>query len=282
MARATVELLGWPLGHSISPAFQNAGFAALGLEVTYHAHPVAPAELAEAVAALRRPECLGANVTVPHKEAALGLVDELTPEARRAGAANTLINRAGRLLGHNTDLGGFARALADLGVVLAGCRALVLGAGGAARAAALVLLDGGADLALYNRTPARAHALLVALGGGRAVDAAEARRLAGPAHGAPRLDLIVNTTSAGLDGVTHPLDGLRVAPTTLCYDMIYNPPLTPFLRAAQGDGARIAGGLSMLVYQGAESFTRWTAQPAPVEVMMAAARDALAARVTGA
>jgi shikimate dehydrogenase len=278
----TVELLGWPLGHSVSPAFQNAGFAALGLAIVYRPHPVAPGDLPAAVMALRRPDCLGANVTVPHKEETAALVDELTPAARRAGAVNTVINHGGRLVGHNTDLGGFARALSDLGVALAGCRALVLGAGGAARAAALVLLDGGADLALYNRTHERALALLASLGDrasgrGRAVDAVEARR--GAQTGG--FDLVVNATSAGLDGLTQPLDGLwasSVPAGTLCYDMIYNPPLTPFLRDARQAGARVAGGLSMLVYQGAESFTCWTDQPAPVEVMMAAAQQALAAR----
>ncbi len=279
MAQRTVELLGWPLGHSISPAFQNAGFAALGLEIEYRAHPVPPEELARAVADLRRPGCLGANVTLPHKEAVRTLVDELTPQASRAGAVNTVLHRDGRLLGHNTDLGGLARALTSAGIALEGRRVLLLGAGGAARAAAIVLLDGGAELFLYNRSVERAQALATMLGRGQVVDAVDARALA---VGAPHLDLVVNATSAGLDGTSRPLEGLRVGARTWCYDLIYNPPLTPFLQDAQRDGARIAGGLAMLVYQGAESFELWTEQPAPVDVMMNAAQRALAERISHA
>ena len=122
-------LLGWPLGHSISPSFQNAGFAALDLDIHYQAHPVPPAELTAAVDGLRQSHCLGANVTVPHKEAVLALVDDLTPQAQRAGAVNTVLHRDGRLLGHNTDLGGFAQALSGQDIVVAGRRALLLGAG---------------------------------------------------------------------------------------------------------------------------------------------------------
>lgn len=273
MERRSIELLGWPLGYSVSPAFQNAGFAALGLDIIYTARPVAPPDLAAAVQALRQPDCLGANVTVPHKEAMLALVDQLTPQARRAGAVNTVVNQAGQLLGHNTDLGGFRRALDDLGVLLPLCRVLLLGAGGAARAAALVLFDGGAEVAMYNRTPQRAMALLARLGHGRVVDATQAAHLAQSGQ----VDLVVNTTSAGLDNLSHPLPSLRVTPETLCYDMIYNPPLTPFLRDAQAQGARTAAGLAMLVYQGAESFSLWTGLPAPLEVMMDAARAGLSA-----
>ncbi len=139
---------------------------------------MAPADLAAAVDLLRQPHCLGANVTVPHKEAVLALVDELTPQASKAGAVNTVLHRDNHLLGHNTDLGGFARAMQSENIVVTDRRVLLLGAGGAARAAALVLLDGGADLMVYNRSPERARTLVASLGSGRAIESEEARHLA--------------------------------------------------------------------------------------------------------
>ncbi len=257
----------------------NAALAALGLPGRYEAHRVAPPDLSDAMARLRAGEYQGANVTVPHKEAVFRLVDDLSGEARIIGAVNTVVRDGGRLRGENTDAPGLLAALEHaLGAVPYGMRILLLGAGGAARAAAAALLAGGpAGLSIYNRDGARAQALAAAMHerfGGRilAVSADEARQES------REVDLIVNATSAGLDGRSLPLDGLGVRPGGALYDMVYTPSPTPLMRHLSGLGAHVSDGLDMLVFQAAASFRLWLDRDAPVGVMRKAALDELRRR----
>lgn len=276
---ARVLLLGDPVAHSVSPAMHNAAFSALGLPLRYEARRVVAAELPRTLDDLRRPPYRGANVTVPHKEAVFDLVDEVTETAAAIGAVNTIVCQEGRLRGDNTDAQGLLAALQSaLGMVPYGMRIVLLGAGGAARAAAVALLGGApAGLTIYNRDHGRAQALAAALharfgGRVRAVDAAGARDEAADA------DLIVNATSAGMDGLTVPLDGLVTRPGAALYDMVYTPSPTPLMRDLAAQGAHVADGLDMLVGQAAASWQAWTGQAPPLGVMQAAALEALRAR----
>lgn len=274
-------LLAWPAGHSLSPAMHGAAFRALGLDARYEAVAVPPEGLAQAVAALRAPEVLGANVTVPHKEAVLGLLDGLEPEAAAIGAVNTIQKDGARLVGANTDAAGFLRALReDAGVDPAGARVVVLGAGGAARAVVWALLAAGADrVAVHNRSPARAEALAAAFAARGAVRVLEPAALAaelGPA------DLLVNTTSVGMardgrDPDQSPLPAGLLPRRAFVADLVYRPARTRLLRDAEAAGLAVQNGLPMLVRQGAEAFERWTGRAAPVAVMQAAAEAALGA-----
>ncbi len=285
--RGRVVLLAHPAGHSLSPHMHNAAFSALGIAAEYEALDVTPEGLARAVAALRHEPYLGANVTVPHKEAVFGLVDELTPEAAAAGAVNTVVARGGRLVGHNTDGGGFLRALAELGTGypagLAEAQCLVLGAGGAARAVVHALLCAGARVSLANRNVARAERLaadLAHLGsasGSLRVCTAHVSSLL------PSTDLLVNTTSVGMSGGPDPSrlpliepEDLELLPADVAVvDLVYRPAVTPLLAAAKARDLLVQNGLPMLVWQGALAFELWTGAPAPVEVMRNAAERGL-------
>jgi shikimate dehydrogenase len=256
-------VLGWPVRHSRSPAMHAAGYAALGLDDwRYQLLPVPPELFEETVRALPGVGFVGANVTIPHKQAALALADEATPRARAIGAANTLTFRDGRIEAENTDAPGLIDALP---FDPAGRRALVLGAGGSARAAVWALLDAGAaEVMVWNRTRARAEALCAELGG-RVVDAAE------PA------DVLVNTTSVGLQDGQDPfkelpieVDALREYPCIV--DLVYGSSPTRLIVAARTAGAEVVDGLEVLVRQGARSFERWTGRPAPLDVLRTAAR----------
>ena len=239
--------------------------------------PVAPARLEAALAGLVALGFAGANVTIPHKERAAALADELTPTARALGAANTLtVLPDGRLQGDNTDVGGILAALQEAGVDLAGRQALILGAGGSARAAAYALARAGADVALANRTPARADALASDLAphtGGRlqvlslADAAALQARLAEAA-------LLVNTTPVGMQpgpDISPLPEGLRLPAGLAVLDLVYAPRRTRLLRDAERSGCRTVEGLRVLVHQGALSFEIWTGRPAPLDVMARAA-----------
>ncbi len=277
----TVAILGYPLGHSISPVFQQAAFDHYGLDLKYEAWPTPPDDLKEAVARLRRPEAVGANVTVPHKEKIRPLLDRIEGWAHAIGAVNTVVNQNGLLSGHNTDAQGFLRALKDdAGFDPGGKVVLILGAGGSARAVAFALIqEKVGSITIANRTLERAQALAEALVPGIVdVRTAELSHKA-LAEIASKADLIVNCTSLGMkhgpgEGQT-PLKAEMIPTQALVYDLVYNPPETPLLKEAKNAGARILGGLPMLIYQGAAAFQLWTGREAPVEVMMKAARSRL-------
>jgi shikimate dehydrogenase len=272
-----VGLIGYPLGHSLSPVFQQAAFDACGIDARYELWPTPAEGVAAVVAGLRRPDALGCNVTVPHKELVVGLADERSAAVARVGAANTLVRLAdGRLRADNTDLYGFRRALDEAGVAVRGATVVVLGAGGAARAVLVALAEAGvARLLVANRRPERAARLLAEL------DLAvlgEVAPLDGPAlrDWLPGAALIVNATAVGWHGDETPLDPDWLPSGAAVYDLTYRD--TALLRAARARGLAAHDGLTMLVYQGARSFELWTDQPAPVGVMLAAAEAGLAAR----
>jgi len=276
-------VIGWPVGHSISPAMHNAAFRALGLHWHYLALPVDPRDLSVAVAGLRALGFAGFNVTIPHKIAMLPLMDELSEDAVAIGAVNTVVIRDGRLTGHNTDAYGFLTTLEASGFAPAGRQALVLGAGGAARAVVYALARAGTVVRLWNRTPERASRLVADL----APHLAGASVAALPGDGAAlagalsKADLVVNATSVGMKGgpAGSPLPaGLLLRPDMTVFDLVYTPPLTPLLRQARAARARPVGGLGMLVRQGARAFTLWTSIEPSVEVMERAARRALGRR----
>ena len=284
MATRTIALLGHPVAHSISPAFQQAALDALTIDARYEAWDVTPEELPSAVERLRSGSVLGANVTVPHKVEAMRLIDAPDPLAEMVGALNTIVNRDGRLQATNTDVTGIRRALEAAETELRGKHVLIFGAGGAARAAVVAMRGAGAaHVTVANRTEARAREL-IALGGSdfdvRAcpLDLESSRLLAalGAAH------VIIQSTSLGM--LHGPDEGASPIPARLmqrwqtAFDLVYVPEETPFLAAAAQAGAKVVGGLAMLVHQGAESFRLWTGEEPPLPVMFDAARAALAER----
>ena len=236
----------------------NAAFESLGLEWRYVKLPVPPELFAESVRALPASGYRGVNVTIPHKEAALALADEATDAARAIGAANTLTFDGGRILADNTDAPGL---VASLPREPRGMAALVLGAGGAARAAAWALRAAGAEVSVWNRTPERARALAEDLG----VEAVDA---------AVDAELIVNATSVGLSE-GDALGDLPLASTDMpavAVELVYGDRATPFQTWAESGGAEVVDGLEVLVRQGALALELWTAREAPLDVMRAAAR----------
>jgi len=261
-------VLGWPVAHSRSPAIHNAALAAMGLaDWHYQRLPVPPMLLEETVRALGPAGFRGANVTIPHKAAALQLATEASRTAREIGAANTLtFGEEGRISAENTDAPGL---IAALGFSPRGMSAQVLGAGGSARAAVWALLDAGADpVWVWNRTAERAERVAVELG---------AR-----ASGSPRpADLLVNCTSVGLSverSATEDralnqlgLTGDQVGDYSHVADLVYRTGSTPLLAAAQHRGVATTDGLEILIAQGALSLESWTACVVPLDVMRAAA-----------
>ncbi len=280
-------IIGFPIGHSISPVFQQAALDYCALPLRYRAYNVHPEDIAAFVAELRMPGIRGINVTVPHKETVIPFLDDIDDGAAEAGAVNTIVHRQGRLTGYNTDGYGFLRALREgAGLAPAGCRALILGAGGAARGVVLALArEKAAQLTIANRTVRRAESL-AQLARGRGIPAAALPLSDTGADADPELaaaagqaDLIVNCTTIGMahgpqpDGV--PLSWQLIAPGALVYDLVYNPPQTRLLGEAARAGIATLGGIEMLVYQGAAAFELWLEQPAPVAAMRAAATQGI-------
>ena len=280
---ARVGVIGRPVAHSISPRFQQAAFDALGVNARYEAWDAVPDQLPALIDSLREPDALGANVTIPYKEAVVRHMDGLHQTARFVGAVNTIVNNDGHLQGYNTDVAGFQRSLEEVGCDPAGASAVLWGAGGAARAVAWALIWRGVEaLTIVNRTAVRAgrlrHDLASASAGVRlrsfgADDAAVPDALRDA-------QIVVQCTSVGLRGSPTdgqlPFDPASLHPNAVLVDLIANPTETPLVKAAQAAGRRAVGGLPMLVYQGAASFELWTQHAAPTEIMLAAARGAMA------
>ena len=280
-SRLKVGLIGDPVAHSFSRRVQQAAFDALRISARYELWYTSPQELVGRVRALCDEGALGANVTLPYKEAVLPLLDEIDPLAMRIGAVNTIVHRDDYLYGYNTDAPGLLNALAKHGlgtrtddgrIFLKNYTAILLGAGRAARYAAFALASAGvARLIIFNRHLERAQLL-----------ASEVQQcydgpvfsLSDPTFLIPHSSsLIINATSLGLHGDVSPLPAdvlARFEADTFVYDMIYNPSQTYLLCQAGVMGLRTANGLSMLLHQEALSFSLWTNQPAPLEIMRAA------------
>lgn len=289
-----VGVIGYPIRHSISPVFQQAAFDHRGIDARFEAWEVEPGSLPQFIEGLRSPDNLGVNVTVPHKEATIHILDRIDDSAGTVRAVNVVVNKSGVLSGHNTDGVGFLRALEqDAGYAPRGRRVLVLGAGGSAKAVSFALVRAGvASIVIANRTLDRAERLADQLRSGYFPGGAEPQPVvsspvvssidasrAGLARVASESDLIVNCTTLGMkhgpDEGASPITARQIPAQALVYDLVYNPPVTPLLKQAALAGAASLGGLPMLVYQGAAAFELWTEIEAPVEVMMDAARGAL-------
>ncbi len=279
-----VGIIGYPIGHSISPIFQQAAFDHCSLDATYRTWEVETGSLPEFLHELRSPDTLGVNVTVPHKEAVIPHLDVVGDWASMAGAVNTIVNEEGKLTGYNTDGTGFLRALEEHGhFSTQGRRVLIIGAGGSAKGVALALArQGVTSITIANRTVERAQRLARLVGGHGVRSDAISLSSDGDATAkvAESCDLLVNCTTLGMKhGPAEdrsPLPARSIPSNILVYDLVYNPPETPLLREAAKSGAATLGGLAMLVYQGAASFELWTGNVAPVDVMMRAAEQALA------
>ncbi|MEA3342308.1 MAG: shikimate dehydrogenase [Chloroflexota bacterium] len=264
-----VGLLGWPVEHSLSPAMHNAAFDALGLNWRYVPLPVRPGRVKAAVRGLAALGFRGANVTVPHKQTVMFALDNIAPDAVEFGAVNTIIVERREdgvtiLSGRNTDVQGFIGALRQSGFEPEGKSAVVVGAGGSARAVIFGLLKAEiGEIAVLNRTLERAQALVSSLGsekGGLRALPLTQETLIGSARTA---DLLVNTTTVGMwphvNGSIWP-DGVSVPSHLTVFDLVYNPLETRLLRQARESGARAIDGLGMLVRQGALAFEMWTNQ----------------------
>ena len=276
-----IALIGHPVAHSISPAFQQAALDAVGVDARYEAWDT-PEESLEATAdRLRSEAVLGANVTVPHKVAMMRLIDEQDALVERVGAVNTIVRREGVLHATNTDVTGILHALADAGVPREGRRVLLLGAGGAARAVVTAMREArAASIVVANRTIEHARALEVVAGEDLPFAVCpldpgsdELQRAMGEA------ELVVHSTSLGMrhgpDEAATPVPARLFRPGQVAFDLVYVPERTPFIEAAERGGAQTVGGLAMLVHQGAAAFRLWTGLEPPIEVMFRAARDAL-------
>jgi shikimate dehydrogenase len=267
-------LLGQPVAHSLSPTLHNAAFRSAEMDAHYEAWEVAPQDLGKAVARLRGAECMGANVTAPHKQAAVGYMDELAEEVVALGVLNTIVNEGGRLVGGNTDARGLVRWMREVEIDPAGRAALVLGAGGAARAAVWALADlQASSVRVLNRTVERAQDVVMSLQPSlRGVElswgALDAAALPAPVA----WNVVVNATSLGHHGAAPEVHPSCYSHRSVAIELAYNPPVTGFMVAARQAGARAENGLGMLLHQAALAFERWTGQRAPMEAYAAALR----------
>jgi len=271
-------VIGDPIGHTLSPTIHNAAFNHLGLDFVFLAFHVKAVDLENAMRGMRGLGIHGLNVTMPHKSAVIGCLDEVDFTVRFLDSANTILNRDGKLSGFSTDGVGALKALLENGVELSRKKVLLLGAGGAAKAIAFALVQEVGELAILNRSAEKAEELAETLGhmfsqkvvGGALSSAAIKKNLRDS-------DVLVNATSAGMKPN---LSQSLVAPEWLrsdlaVMDIIYNPVETKLAKDAKAAGAKVISGVEMLIYQGAESFEIWTGKSAPIEVMRKAALNKL-------
>ncbi|KUK64467.1 MAG: Shikimate dehydrogenase [Desulfofundulus kuznetsovii] len=280
-------IFGYPVEHSFSPVMHNAAFSFLGLDFVYVPYCVAPEELENAAKAVISLGIAGVNITIPHKEKVCRYIDQLTPGAKIAGAVNTIVNKKGKLYGHNTDGAGLLRSLKEEADFLpAGKTVLILGAGGAARSIAVELAMSGALLiTIANRKPERAVELAHLLTGQTPVKKADTVHWTTPEfkESVKRADLIIQATPLGMypnaeTCLDFPFEYLQ--PGQVICDLVYNPPITKFLKnASLTEGVKVTNGIGMLLYQGVLAFEHWTGVQAPVEIMLKSLQEFLAAQV---
>lgn len=268
-----IGILGWPVEHSLSPLMQNSAFVTAGLDYIYVPLPVAPPALAAAIEGLKALGFAGANVTIPHKVKVMPFMDHLDKNAQMAGAVNTIVLKENKLYGYNTDVDGFIRPLLRQKVLLAGKKAIILGAGGAAQAVIWGLIQAGvAEIAIGVRDTAKAKPLIDLFSTYTGISA----------HQLPSAslndklrccDLLINATPLGMAphiAQEPPVNWPLLPAGSIVYDLIYTPRQTKFLQQAAACGHVTMNGESMLVEQGAAAFALWTGQPAPLEAMYAA------------
>lgn len=260
-------VIGDPIAHSLSPLMHMAGYGAVGLEAEYQRFRVKTGDLGDAVKGLRALGFSGWNVTIPHKESIIPYLDELTPEAARAGAVNTVKCSNGKLIGHNTDGAGFGRSVQEYMGAFTGKTAVLLGAGGAAKGIALALAEQGMPILVLNRSVDKAEELA------RQIQAHGGKASAGGLQiGAwlDHVDLLVQTTSVGLQGESYPISLQGIRPEAMVVDIIYRPWETPFLQEAKTQGCQTLNGLPMFLHQGGLAWEFWLGTKAPLPQMWAA------------
>ena len=279
-----LAVIGHPIKHSVSPAMHNAAIAKLRSynsrfnDWAYYRFDIAPEDLAKAIPLFYKHNFLGLNLTIPHKVQAMDLIRGVSPDGERMGAVNTLVWREHGYDGFNTDGYGLKKALkADLGVKLQGSTVLLLGSGGAARAAAVqCILDGCKKLYVGNRNVERLAQLIAAVHALPGGVCAEAFALENPPSGLPEQGILINATSLGLNEADPAPFDVQILPKTwVVYDMVYNPNVTRLLRDARKQGLGAANGLSMLVYQGVRSLEIWSHADVDAHSMTRAATNAL-------
>ena len=276
-----LAVIGAPIGHSLSPIIQNAALHAAGLDYVYTALPVRADALASAVRGLRDAGIAGFNVTIPFKTEIIPLLDALSEDARRIQAVNTVVIEDGRMVGHNTDVAGFLAGFTERGIALTGKNAVLIGAGGAARAALWGLLRSGvSSIVIGVRNAAKGAALAADFttdGDVRAVSFDDAAWIAACSDA----DLVVQTTPLGMTPHTEempPVDAAVINPSAVVYDLIYTPAETRFLREARARGCETINGETMLVAQGAEAFHLWAGVRPDMELMKRTLREELSRR----
>lgn len=254
-------LFGYPVEHTLSPAMHNAAFEHLGLDYCYVPFLVHPGSLGKAVDSIRALSLAGVNVTVPHKEAVIRLLDEVNEEASFIGAVNTIVHREGTLTGYNTDGRGFMRACEEKGIAVAGKKVLIVGAGGASRAVGYYLSEKAGSLDIYDIDTKKLDKLV-----------SDLSQIRGNVSALPQIDpqagfdIIVNATPLGLKkNDPHPVDLAALLPTQTVCDLIYKR--TPLLDLAAQKGCRTMDGLGMLLWQGVLAFELWTSVSPPVDIM---------------
>ncbi len=271
-------LIGDPVEHSLSPVMQNAAFETMGIDAVYLAMCVKNSMLFQVIDCFRALKILGFNVTIPHKVSIIKYLDDMDDKVTTIGAANTVVNRGGKLIGYNTDGTGALAALRDAGVDPSGKRVLILGAGGAARALAFSLAEFAEKVTILNRTILKAESLSKDV---RQVTGAEI--FYGKLNSStlekklPDSDLLVNATSIGMSPIQDksPVDAKLLGPNLVVFDIVYSPHETRLLKDARAAGAKCVDGLGMLAHQGAQAFEIWTGMEAPVITMILALKKAL-------
>ena len=276
-----IALIGWPIAHSVSPAMHNAAFASLGLHFYYTLLPTKPDELETIITNFQVQGFVGGNVTMPHKQTIMSYLDEISNDARTIGAVNTIHVQDGKLIGHNTDCIGFLNAFLEAGYNPVGNRAVMLGAGGAARAAVYALAGAGvAQITIINRTVSRAERLAEEMA--RAFPRCQLTFKSlhpDSLRAVPDdVDLVVNATSVGMEPQEEfsvwP-DDISIPTKAIYYDVIYKPAQTYFLQRAKASGRPTLNGVGMVVHQGVAGFKIWTGQEPPVETMRQSVLNAL-------
>ncbi len=271
-----VGLIGNPVSHSLSPAMHNTAFQKMQMDWNYLPLHVDPDNLKDAMKGVRSLGFRGINVTVPYKERVLPFLDEMSTEAERIGAVNTINVVQGRLLGYNTDCVGFLRDLAEIGFNPNGSRALILGSGGSARAVTYALLSESATVTMCGRDIATVSSLVGSFKKQFHSNLAESLTFEDLHDLRREIDIIVNTTPLGMDpyvGLSPWPEGVAFPKCELAYDLVYNPPNTRFMELAQANSIKAVNGLGMLVHQAALSFEIWTGASAPLEIMRRAATE---------
>jgi len=270
-----IGILGYPLGHTLSPKIHEAGFKELNLDIEFNVWEVNPSNLEKKIEELRNPNILGFCVTLPHKNSIISFIEEIDDSAKEMNAVNWVVNSEGRLKGYNTDWIGFKESLTYYGKQITNKDCLVLGAGGSAKAICMALINEKANsIYIYNRTKKNAKDLVSNFHKvGKDIKIIDSSKLSDKDF-VSDLDLIINTTSVGMHGGPDPnkspINTDNINKRALCYDLVYSPEITPFIEQAKHNDIETIGGITMLVFQAIEGFELVTREKAPVKKMLQA------------